>query len=248
MKINNHVYLVGSGKMGMDWTAPSDCNVYLLNGGSECALIDTGTGDSVDQILEHVQDSGFSPADLKYILLTHVHADHAGGAASIREKTGASVVVFEDAESVLEEGNEDEIDLTVAKKAGFYPSDYHFRPCKVDMVVKDGAQLSVGSLNVRVVETPGHSRFDLSFIVEDSGGKVHLFSGDTIMYDGKISMLHTRDFNLQSLAASVEKLSKVNGVESLLPGHFQPAVRNGSSHVLKAHDIFEKMGVPPNIV
>lgn len=247
MRINQHVYLVASGKMGFDWTHPSDCNVYLLDGGGELVLIDSGTGESVDSILSHMRNYGFSPSRLNYIFLTHLHADHAGGAAKLRAKTGARVAVIEHGKETLESGDETAIDLDGARKAGFYPSDYRFKPCQVDLALYDGDRLNIGGLRVRVCYTPGHSRFDTSFFVEDVEGQVLLFCGDTVFYDGKISMLNTHDFHLQLLAASMAKLHQEK-VDVLLPGHFQPALHNGSQHIEKAHRIFTNLGVPENIV
>ncbi|GAB7388965.1 MBL fold metallo-hydrolase [Bacillaceae bacterium] len=247
MRINERVYLVASGKMGFDWTHPSDCNVYLLDGGDELALVDTGTGESVDAILSHIRHYGFSVSRISHILLTHLHADHAGGAAKLREKTGAKVAVIENGKETLESGDEAAIDLVVARNAGFYPADYRFAPCKVDRSLRDGDRLNIGTLSVRVCFTPGHSRYDTSFFVEDGQGKVFLFCGDTVFFDGRISMLNTHDFHLQRLAASVAKLKREK-VDVLLPGHFQPALQNGSQHIEKAHRIFANLGVPENIV
>jgi hydroxyacylglutathione hydrolase len=247
MQINENVYLVASGKMGFDWTHPSDCNVYLLESQGELALIDSGTGESVHEICDHIESFGFSLSQVKKIFLTHIHADHAGGAAFLKERTGAKVFVIESAYETLKAGDEDAIDLTTAKRFGFYPEDYHFTPCEADHLVKEGDQFIVGELKLRVLETPGHSRFDLSFIAENKNGEILLFSGDTVFYDGKISMLNTQDFHVQTLAKSVAKLTEVKA-DILLPGHYHPALKHGDFHVQQAHEIFQSMGIPLNIV
>jgi len=247
VKINENVYLVASGKMGFDLTHPSDCNVYLLASNGELALIDSGTGYSVDEICQSIQEYGFSLQQVTKIFLTHIHADHAGGAAQLRERTGAKVYVYEKAFQDLRDGDEDAIDLTTAKKFGFYPEDYQLVPCEADHQVKEGDVCKVGNLQVRVLETPGHSRYDISFMVEDGDGEILLFSGDTVFYNGKISMLHTQDFHVQTLAKSIAKLSAIDaGI--LLPGHYHFALKNGRSHIESAHQIFQSMGVPKNIV
>lgn len=247
MQINDNVYLVASGKMGFDWTHPSDCNVYLLESQGELALIDSGTGDSVNEICAHIESYGFSLPQVKKIFLTHIHADHAGGAALLKERTGAEVFVIESAYETFKAGDEDAIDLTTAKKFGFYPEDYHFTPCEADHLVKEGDQFIVGDIKLRVLETPGHSRFDLSFVAENKNGKTLLFSGDTVFYDGKISMLNTQDFHVQTLAKSVAKLTEVKA-DVLLPGHYHLALKHGDFHVQQAHEIFQSMGIPLNIV
>ena len=247
MRIFKHVYLVGSGTMGFDWTDPADCNVYLLNGGSELALIDAGTGLSLPQIAENINADGLSPQRIRHILLTHLHADHAGGAAGLREMTGAAVAAHHEARDVLETADEAAIDLTQARAHGFYPPDYVFRACPLDRSLQDGETFEVGSLHVRVRLLPGHSRFDTFYFVADGTGHVSLFSGDSLFFDGKISMLNTHDFSLHALARCAEQLSKER-VDSLFPGHLQPALCNGSQHVEKAFRIFDSLRVPPSIV
>lgn len=247
MRINNHIFLVGSGKMGFDWTNPSDCNVYLIYSEGELALVDTGTGTSIDKIYSHIESFGFSLDQIKKVLLTHVHADHCGGAALIKEKTGAKVYVHEQAGNILATGDEEKIDLLTAKVAGFYPQNYFFAPCEPDVLIGENDSIYVGNLELRVIETPGHSAFDLSFYINnEKENQNYLFSGDTVFFGGKISMISSQDFNVQKLKNSINKLSRLK-VNTLLPGHFNFALNNGSSHISIANEIFNQMGIPPNI-
>lgn len=247
MKINEHIYLIASGKMGFDWTHPSDCNVYLLHSNDELALIDTGTGESVENICQHIEMHGFSLDQVTKIFLTHIHADHAGGAEMLRKKTGAKVFVARDAYTILRDGNEDKIDLTTAKQNGLYPVNYKFTPCKADTLISDGDHFHVGSLTLQAIDTPGHSAYDVSFLVQSVAGHSFLFSGDTVFYDGKISMLYTHDFRLQSLQKSIDKLANYQ-VDLLLPGHYQPALSNAKHHLKIAQNAFSSMNIPKNIV
>jgi glyoxylase-like metal-dependent hydrolase (beta-lactamase superfamily II) len=216
MRILDHVYLLASGKSGFDWTHPSDCNVYLIDGGKERALIDAGTGESVPQILEHIEALGFAPGGLTHIFLTHLHADHAGGAAGLRAATGAKAAVHAGAARILEEGDESKIDLDTARDAGFYPPDYRFTPCEADVEVRDGDRFEIGTLTVRAMLGPGHSAFDTFYFVETQAGHVSLFTGDALFSGGKISMLNTHDFSLRALAGTVRKLNGERA-DSLFP-------------------------------
>ncbi len=247
MQILDHVRLVASGKLGFDWTHASDCNVYLIGSGDEFALIDSGTGQSVEHILKEIKAAGCSVGCLKYIILTHLHADHAGGACRLRESTGAELVVWSESKRILEEGDETAIDLDRAREAGFYPKDYRFEPCKADVPIQDGDVLKVGELKVRTLLTPGHSRLDTSFLVERKDGHVSLFAGDTVFAGGRISLLHTHDFDQHALARSMKRLND-ESFESLFPGHLQPAIRNGKDHVAEAVNCFNQLKVPQNIL
>ena len=88
------VFLVGCGGWGGQaehFSRFGDCNVYLIDGGGELALVDTGDGPTNEAILENVAAAGFEPARITAILLTHAHSDHAAAAGWMREQTGARI-------------------------------------------------------------------------------------------------------------------------------------------------------------
>jgi glyoxylase-like metal-dependent hydrolase (beta-lactamase superfamily II) len=86
VRLTRGVHLVGSGEIGL--SDPWDAHVYLLDGGSELALVDAGCGqrDSLERILANVRDDGLDPARITTLLLTHWHPDHSGGAAALRDR------------------------------------------------------------------------------------------------------------------------------------------------------------------
>lgn len=232
--------------MGFDWTHPADCNVYAVDTGEGVALIDSGTGLSIDEMASNLEEHQLSMTDVTHILLTHLHADHSGGAAEIARRTGAQVVLLDEAASVLEAGDEEAIDLPQARKAGFYPPDYNWPPCKADIRLQDGEKLIIGRYSFTAMHTPGHSRFDTCYVMEAANAPSVLISGDTLMYGGKISMLSTRDFSISALSSSVERLATLEP-EMLLPGHGQPALSRAAEHIRSAARIFSKLGIPPTI-
>lgn len=68
-------------------------NVYLIKTNDGLVLVDAAWPNKADAILEGVRQTGHDPADIKHLLLTHGHVDHAGSAAEIRRRTGAKVYV-----------------------------------------------------------------------------------------------------------------------------------------------------------
>ena len=104
MQLTRSVYLVGSGEIGL--SAPSDCHIYLLDGGSEYALIDAGSGGeaSVSAIESTVALHGLVPERIDTLLLTHWHFDHANGAEDVRNRFGCRVIAPRSERSFIEEG------------------------------------------------------------------------------------------------------------------------------------------------
>ncbi|MBB6729606.1 MBL fold metallo-hydrolase [Cohnella zeiphila] len=246
MRLLRDVYLTASGKLGYDATHPADCNAYLVDAGASLVLIDAGTGLSADALLDNVAVCGFEPGRVSHLLLTHLHADHSGGAAAIRRATGASVALPREAAAALEGGEEERIDLPKAVAAGFYPPDYRWEACRVDLPLDDGQTLRIGRYDVSVLHTPGHSASDTSYLFDAGDGSPFLFSGDTVFTGGKISMLSTHDFHLQQLASSISRLAALP-FRALLPGHGPAALDNGPSHVRSADRVFARLGVPSSI-
>ncbi len=74
-----------------------------------------------------------------------------------------------------------------------------------------------------------------------------LLAGDLIFWDGKVSLLATWDCDLQALLSSVRRLDGL-GVDALLPGHHNLALRDGQVHLDRANRLIRAGFVPPSIV
>jgi metallo-beta-lactamase class B len=113
-------------------------------------LIDGALPQSAPLIARHVQQLGFKMSDVKVILNSHVHYDHAGGIAELQKLSGAKVIASDIAAKVLRTGKVDR-------------SDPQFGVLKPFPAVKNveplGARESVdvGKLKLRVIHTPGHT-------------------------------------------------------------------------------------------
>ena len=88
IRVSDGVYCVGRGNWGRlkALSDPQDSNVYLISGGDELALVDTGTGVGIEQILSNLRARGFDPNQLKKIFLTSAHFDHSGGVIPLLEQ------------------------------------------------------------------------------------------------------------------------------------------------------------------
>ena len=246
MQLTETVHVVGSGWLGFGLSHDLDCHIYLVNGGTEMALIDAGVGLEADRIIANIRADGLDPGRLKYVLLTHAHADHAGGCKYWKDRFGVRVLASPEAAEFVSRGDEAGISLAVAKAGGFYPADYHFQGCPADGELRESDVLRVGDCELRVIETSGHCCGMLSFLMTVDG-RTHLFSGDTIFHGGKILMTNVYDCDFQQYVNSVQKLGKLS-VDALLPGHLCVALSGGQSHIQKALDCLARMVLPANLL
>lgn len=252
MKVLSNIHMVGSGRNGLCISDDWDCTVWLLDGGDEMALIDCGSGRNIDLILDEVRRDGLDPTRITKILLTHSHADHAGGAAKFRERLGAEVHVSHVGADDLRSGNEDAVGLTVARRSHYYPQDYHLVPCPVDVELKDGDAVRVGEYELKVIETPGHSRDSLCYygIVNDRDvlwcGDLVQF-GDSGLFKGMISLIHAPGCDIEEYGRGVKKLAGLN-VDALLPGHRLFCVNQGNRQVQAVVEAFAGMPLPKNVL
>lgn len=245
VKIHERIYLVGSGDQGFSMTDSSDCHVYLIDGKAELAMVDTGSGHSIPQILQNIRNEGFDPKRLKHLLLTHAHLDHAGGVARLRAGlAGVRVYMHADCAPYLQNGDERAISLAGAKQAGLYPKDYPFEPCEVDTALRGAQAVSFGDLQLECIETPGHSRGHVSYLMQYRGSKI-LFSGDLVFFGGKILLQNTWDCDLQAQIGSLKKLREAR-IDVLLPGHLTFSLRDGQRHIDAALKFIDGLLIPPN--
>lgn len=229
MRLGSRAHLVGSGRLGLTLTDPYDCNVFLIDGGSELALVDTGAGYRPDLLIAAIERAGFDPAQITKLLLTHKHADHAGGAAAVLESSSAAVHASAATAEAVADGVRFNDGLSRARANGSYPGDYVFRPVAVDVTIAEGDSITVGDLTIDVIETPGHCAGHCSFGYRAEGRTV-LLTGDAIFPLGQVVLQPIVDCSVVASVQSIEKLASQSW-DVLLPGHLSPVLNEASWHV-----------------
>lgn len=185
-------------------------NVYLIDGGTEYALIDVGFLDDLNAILELIRQMDFPLSGCKLLIATHADADHAQGLARAREILKCPVAAHPRSVAPLQDG--DEI-LTYAR---IDAQNIHIPMprCRVDRVIDEGDVLEIGNRRLEVWSTPGHTAGQLAFRMGDL-----LFSGDNIFRDGSVGVIDAHHgSNLVEFIASLRRI-RASDAKWLLPSH-----------------------------
>ncbi|WP_274622192.1 subclass B3 metallo-beta-lactamase [Myxococcus fulvus] len=111
-------------------------------------LLDGGMPQMADHLLENLRRRGFKPQDLRLLLSSHAHADHAGPFAALKRRTGARVVASAESAVLLARGGVDDL---------HFGDDFVFAPVVVDRVVMDGEVVKQGSVEFTAHFMPGHT-------------------------------------------------------------------------------------------
>lgn len=246
MRLTERIHLVGSGEPDLVTSDTVDSQVYLIDTGDGLACVDAGAGRSVGRILAEVRAGGLVPEEIRWILLTHGHADHAGGGAAWRRHLpdvtiGASVPVA----GWLESGDEEATSTDRARRAGIYPPDYRLEPYPVDLRLEAGTPLRLGEVSLEVIPTDGHAAGHVAFVGEIDGART-LFSGDALFPGGRILLQDTWDCDLHAALRSVERLLALSP-QRLLAGHLAPVLDDASEHLQVALARLARLAVPESI-
>jgi glyoxylase-like metal-dependent hydrolase (beta-lactamase superfamily II) len=201
-RIRENLWQVG----GSGLTDPADAAVYLVRLGDKAALVDSGCGGAHSKLKANIADCLPKSVHLEYLLLTHCHFDHTGGAEAVRKEFGCRIVAHELDAVYLESGDSE---VTAASWYGA-----RMKPLAIDIKLSgEESTLSIGSGSVTAIHWPGHSPGSVVYTTRIDNQLV-LFGQDV---HGPIhpSLLSDEKQYQKSLA----RLASLNA-DILLEGHF----------------------------
>ncbi len=220
----------------LDWdksTLMTDCGmfgheefgaIYLIED-EKVAVIESGTSFEHDRIITAIKEFGYNPQDIDFLIVSHIHLDHAGGAGFLlQEMNKAKVYVHERGSKHLADPSR----LLASAKSALGSSADEFgtmRPIHQDrlVAVKDGDRLELGARELIFYDSPGHAPHELTIF--DTHNK-SVFTGDAAgLYlhrdDVLMPIAPAPSFNLEDNLRSLDRLLELRP-RALLFSHFGP--------------------------
>jgi metallo-beta-lactamase class B len=134
---------------GLYYVGASDITSFLFVSKAGMILLDGGYETTAPQILANIRTLGFDPRQVKVLISSHGHLDHAGGFAQLKRETGATLYSSAADGALMARGGKGDFGLG---DAAAYP------PVTPDRTVVDGQKVSLGGWTLTAHLTPGHTR------------------------------------------------------------------------------------------
>lgn len=202
VRIRENLWQVG----GRGLTDPSDAAVYLVLFGDKAALIDAGSGRDHSTLTKSITECLGTKGQLEYLLLTHCHFDHTGGAEAIRDEYGCRIVAHE-LDAVYIESGDNHV-------TGAARHRVHFKPFSIDIKLQgEESVISIGNGTVTAIHCPGHSPGSVVYTT--------YLDGQLVLFGQDLSgPLHSELLSDEKqYLASLERVANLNA-DLLLEGHF----------------------------
>jgi glyoxylase-like metal-dependent hydrolase (beta-lactamase superfamily II) len=201
------------------------CFLYYRPG--MALLVDCGNRGSEDQILAAMKAVGLVPGDLKWLILTHAHLDHAGSAARLKEITGCRILVhrleaprLQKGRTPFPRGTRWKARILIGLGRLFMPRYMRYPPVEPDMEVKGDTDLEHMGFPARLVHCPGHTPGSLLLLTPQGD----LLAGDSLF--GLEGKQHFPPF-AEDLPALVKSWKRIRELDfhTAWPAHGRPVSR-----------------------
>ena len=132
------------------YVGTKDLAAYLITTPAGHILIDGAVPSMAGEIEKSIRALGFKPEEIKILLTTQAHFDHAGTMAHFAALSKASVRIMQGDERLIADGGRS--DYLFGKQ-----TEFNYAPVKVDVVLKDGDVITLGGVSLTALRTPGHT-------------------------------------------------------------------------------------------
>ena len=164
------------------YVGANDVASFLITGPAGHLLIDGGYPGTPPMIIASIEKLGFRIRDVKVILNSEPHFDHAGGLAALKRASGAELWASEASANAIEAGGDDP-DIALPLRALIWARIIRYPPAHVEHRIEDGDTVRVGPVAVIAHITGGHTRGCTSwtFPVRDGGRTLNVVSACSLI-------------------------------------------------------------------
>ena len=197
-------------------------NVYVLARGTSLVMIDSGYERNAAALDHAMRTAGLDPSHVRAVVLTHGHADHAGGARYFQQHYGARVIAGRGDEGMLSTGHNEALCPTGVLGSLRHGTDQGatYTPVTPDVLVDEPLDLaSVAGIDARVIPLPGHTHGSLVAVIAGAAFVGDLFRGSLVGSGAEVHLYmcdvpHNR-IDIQHLLNDLAP-----GATVFFPGHF----------------------------
>lgn len=186
-RIAGNLYYVGA----------SDAAAFLLTGSEGHILIDGGYPGTAPMIAESINKLGFDIRDVKILLNSEPHFDHAGGLAELQKASGAQLWASEDsADALAAGGDEGANDTFLAHRILVRIGIISYTPPRVDRRFKDAETINLGNIKLTAHITGGHTRgcTTWAFPVRDGERELNVVSACSLKLLPGVSLIEPENY------------------------------------------------------
>jgi glyoxylase-like metal-dependent hydrolase (beta-lactamase superfamily II) len=211
---------------------PEVIATYAIVGEKSAAIIETGPASTLNTILESLRSLGVQPKDVRDVLVTHIHFDHAG-ASWWWAKQGATIHVHPNGAPHLIDPSK-----LIASATRLYKDQMDFLWGKIEPVptnqvhiVNDGDTVEAAGVILKAIDTPGHAKHHHAYQLGDAA-----FTGDVSGvhlpdFDWTAVPAPPPEFDMEAWEATLKKLAAFN-FNTIYPTHYG-AIHNPNEHLSK---------------
>ena len=195
--------------------------IHLMVEGGRAAVVDTGVNSSVPRVLEALRAKGIAPEHVDYVILTHIHLDHAGGAGLLMSQLPNAMLTVHPhgARHIIDPAKLITSSLAVYGAEVMESLYGRIMPVPRERVMETphGSSISLNGRDIAFYDTPGHARHHVCAHDAKSG---HVFAGDTfglsyreLDFDGRQFIIPTSSPTQFDPAAAHRSLDLITGLK-----------------------------------
>ncbi len=196
-------------------------NSYLIVKDDQAVLVDTGMSSAFNSLIQNIKKVSHGSDFVSKLILTHTHYDHCQSAQRLKEYSNCKIMVSDQAKKSIQQGYTKLpcgtllITKALIKAEPWFGKKYFsYEPFHADISIKGDTEIKTGSINLKIIETKGHSADSISILVDDEIAIV----GDAMFGVFRNSIFPPFANDVPEMIKSWGKLLKTD-CHIFLPGH-----------------------------